>query len=290
VEIGDWIVRNLTDSGSNGYGGYFLGYPDQGVPPKPLLTGKSTENNADIFAAFTALASVEAELGSAAAANWAAEANRAGDFVMAMFDSTKGRFNVGTVPAGTLSGPGICPTGTQKGNDVINTCDFLDTDTFTTLAMAGAPRYSSQIDWRQPIQYVLKTFAQSVSAAGRNYSGFNIVPTPASGRNGVAWEFTGQTVAAMKYVDHLYAQTAFESSASFYLSQIRQAQKFAPFEDGEGLVASTLAGGDQLSPLDQCLNTPFQCIAERSGSAATVWAIFADRSLNPFLFQAANAK
>jgi len=41
---------------------HFLGYPDEGKM-KILQTGKSTENNADIFAAFTALADTENALG-----------------------------------------------------------------------------------------------------------------------------------------------------------------------------------------------------------------------------------
>ena len=32
----------------------------------------------------------------------------------------------------------------------------------------------------------------------------------------------------------------------------------------------------------QCLSIPFQCIPERVGLAATTWAIFADRNINPF--------
>ena len=31
----------------------------------------------------------------------------------------------------------------------------------------------------------------------------------------------------------------------------------------------------------QCLSTPFQCIPQRVGLAATAWAIFADLNLNP---------
>jgi len=111
--IGHWVVGNLTDTSGTGYGGYFLGYPDLGVPPpKPLQTGKSVESNADIFAAFTALAGVKSQLGnSSAAATWTLAANVAGDFVMQMFDSTNGRFNVGTVPMGTTPAPGVCPNG-----------------------------------------------------------------------------------------------------------------------------------------------------------------------------------
>ncbi len=285
-EIGNWFVQNLTDTTGTGYGGYYFGYPDMGVPrPKPLMVNKSIENNADIFAAFTALAAVETQLGNTAAAgSWTIDANVAGDFVMQMYDSINGRFNVGTVPTGTMPGLGVCPTGSQQGNEVIDTCDFLDAQTFVTLAMAGAPRYRNQIDWRMPIQYALSNFKQTVTAAGRTYTGFDIVPSPiATTPNGIAWEFTGQMVVAMNYVDQLYAQKGFATSAKAYLAQIGDAQKFAPFKDGDGLVAATLQNGDQLAPLDQCLDTPFQCIAERVGLAATVWSIFADENINPFL-------
>jgi hypothetical protein len=284
VTISNWIVGNLTDTTGTGYGGYFVGYPDLGVPPpKPLQTGKSIENNADIFAAFTGLAKVESQLGnSSVAAKWTAAANVAGDFVMNMFDSTNGRFNVGTVPAGTTPTPGICPTGPQRGTDVINVCDFLDSNTFTTLALAGSPRYQNQIDWRQPVQYVLNNFAQTVTVGGTSFQGFDIVSTPVSGPNGIAWEFTGQAVEVMRYVDQLYSDTRFESSATLYLSQIAQAQISAPFGDGLGLVASTLQDGDTLPPIQQCLQTPYQCIAERVGLAASVWAILAEQKLNVF--------
>ncbi len=289
LTIGNWIKGNLTDTTGTGYGGYYVGYGDEGVPPpKPLETGKSIENNADIFAAFTALADIESQLGNgSAAASWTAAANVAGDFVMQMYDSAHGRFNVGTSPVGTPPSPGACPTGPVKGNDVINVCDFLDSNTFTTLALAGAPRYHNQIDWRLPIQYVLNTFAQTVTAAGHTYQGFNIVPTPDSGANGIAWEFTGQSVEAMNYVDALYNVTTLQSQANFYLDQIAQAQISAPFGDGLGLVASTLQDGDTLTPVNQCLSTPYQCIAERVGLAATTWGILAEKGLNYYATAAA---
>jgi hypothetical protein len=284
-EIGTWIIDNLADTSGLGYGGYFAGYFGLNVgKPGVLNQGKSTENNADIFAAFTALAAFERQLGNiAAAAKWTTAANVAGDFVMLMFDQSKGRFNLGTVPTDSnpQPGPSFCP-GPQNGSDILNTCDFLDSNTFPILAMAAAPRYGKQIDWRQPATYVLKTFAQSVTAAGLTFQGFDIVPTPTTGPNGIAWEFSAQAVAAMRWVDRLYGQTAFEADAAFYQAQIRQAQIAAPFGDGHGLVAATLQGGDTLLPFDQCLNTPFQCIAERVGLAATDWAIFAEVAFNPF--------
>ena len=280
-KIGEWIVSNLTDNTGTGYGGYYLGYPDEGKP-KDLIKGKSVENNADIFAAFRRLAAIERQLGNQAEADkWRERANIAGDFVMEMFDPLTGRFYAGTVPVGTLPGPGIKPDGPQKGNDVINTFDFLDSNTFTTLALAATLRYRDQIDWRRPVQFVLDNFAQSVMAGGQEFCGFNIVKEPTAGPNGIAWEFTGQAVVAMRFVDRLYQESRFKEPADFYLECIRKAQRLAPFGNGRGLVASTLQDGDLLPPIEQCLSTPFQCIPERVGLAATVWAIFADQSINP---------
>lgn len=146
LEIGNWIYGILLDNTNMGYGGYYQGYTDGG-PPHSLIFGKSTENNADIFAAFTALAAFEQQLGNPGLASvWTTRANIAGDFVM-MYDPENGRFNAGAVPAGTQASYGVCPNGPQKGSDVINTCDFVDSDTFPTLALAGTQRYGGQIDW-----------------------------------------------------------------------------------------------------------------------------------------------
>ena len=229
-EIGRWITSELTDTSGTGYGGYFVGYPDEGVVPKTLETGKLTENNADIFAAFTTLASIETSLGNTAEANdWTARANVAGDFVEAMLDPTGSHFYAGTVPASANPGPGpgFDPTGPQKGNDIINKYDFLDSDSFTTLAMASAPRYS-QINWRLPVQYIVDHFAETITAGGQTYEGFDIVAQPTAvpgdhrttpSPNGVSWEFTGQAVEVMRYVDAVYGENRFESLANSYLAR-----------------------------------------------------------------------
>ena len=287
LTIGNWIYGNLLDSSGTGYGGYFAGYPDQGLP-KILETGKSTENNADIFAAFTALAAAENAAGDTIASTlWTSRANIAGDFVMQMYDSGSGHFFSGTVPPTQGPGAGIYPNGPQRGNDVINTFDFLDSETFTTLAMAPSLRYRSQIDWHLPVQWVVNHFQRSVTAAGLAFQGFDLIQAsehlPADGPAGIAWEFTGQQVAAMKLVDTLYGGSQFAGSAATYLNQIQQAQTAAPFTDGLGIVASTLENGDTVAPYDQCLVTPYQCVAERVGLAATIWGITAEQGFDPFL-------
>jgi hypothetical protein len=281
--IARWTHAQLLDSSGTGFGGYYLGYPDEGAP-KDLITGKSVENNADIFSAFTNLAAIEDSLGNPTdAALWTERANLAGDFVMEMFDDSTGCFHAGTVPVGTPSGYGITPTGEQRGDEVINVFPFLDANTFTTLAMAPAPRYRDQIDWRAPVQCMLDHFkVDNLNAVSQVFSGFNLIQqADVVGPEGIAWEFTGQAVVTMRLVDALYEESNFEDEAVFYLAQLQQAQQVAPFTDGQGLVASTLEGGDLLPPLEHCLTTPFQCIPERVGLAATTWAMFADLNRNP---------
>lgn len=278
--LGRWVAGNLTDTSNTGYGGYFLGYPDEGAA-KVLIRGKSTENNADLYAAFTALAAAEQALGNTTeAGTWTTRATRAGDFVMNMFEPVTGRFYAGTVPSGTASGPGITPNGPQQGNDVINTFDALDSNSFSVLAMASSTEYGSDIDWRRPVQWFSDQDI-TVTADGSTFSGYSIVPAPTAGPNGVAWEFTGQAVYTMRFIDALYGQTAFQTLANTIAGEIDEAQTGAPCGDGRGLVASTMQDGDLLPPLEQCLSTPFQCIPERVGLAATTWALFAARSQNP---------
>lgn len=253
-----------------------------GEARRTLLTSKSVESNAVIFSAFSALASREAELGNTAdAALWTTRATLAGDFVLALFDARTGCFQAGTVPVGTPQGSGIEPRGVQRGGDVINTFRFLDAQVLPVLALASAPRYRGRIDWRRPVQCVIDHFAQSITVDNQTFQGFNLVETPTDGPDGVAWEFTAQAVAAMQVVDRLFRESRFAATAALCLDQLRQAQRLAPFGDDQGLVASTLQDGDLLAPLEQCLSTPFQCIPERVGLAATTWAIFADLGVNP---------
>ena len=281
--LGEWIVDLLTDTSGTGFGGYYLGYPDEGIQPKILITGKSTENNADIFAALQQLAEIEDQRGDpAAAAQWRARAQIAGDFVMAMFDSVSGCFFGGTVPVSTPPGPGIDPNGQVMGGEVINLWKYLDANTFTTLAMASSPLYAGAIDWRRPVNCARDNFANTVTAGGETYSGFRFeIGTPPFGADGVLWEYTGQVVVAMRWVDQVYGETNFAAAIEFYLEAVRRARLTAPFADGQGLVASTLQDGKLLPPIRQCMVTPFRCIAQRVSLAATVWAAFAEHGLNP---------
>jgi len=101
-KIGNWIFAIFLDRSGDGFGGYYAGYGGYAdVPPRMLQTGKSTENNADIFKAFSTLANLTAEQGLLQeAAEWNRRAKIAGDFVMQMYDLTTGHFYAGSVPLG----------------------------------------------------------------------------------------------------------------------------------------------------------------------------------------------
>jgi hypothetical protein len=278
--IGNWVTGKLLDSSTLRFGGYYLGYPDGGQVNKTLITGKSTENNADIFHAFTLLAGLVID--RAEAQEWQRRANIAGDFALAMFDATSGCFHAGTVPAGTPAGLGITANGAARGGEVINTYPFLDSNSFTVLPMAASARYRNAIDWRRPVQCIADRFGKQVTAGDNTFSGMSITGDALGGPQGIAWEFTGQAIVAMRLVDRLYGEQRFSALADRLNGEVRRAQQLAPFGDGKGLVASTLQAGDTLAPIDQCLITPFQCIPERVGLAATAWAVLADEDLNPF--------
>ena len=311
-----------VDPADETFGGYFLGYPDQGVPKdrvNDLIKSKSIENNADIFSAFMMIATAEQTSGDLPSATlWTERANIAGDFVMALYDPgdpadpRDGRFYTGTLfdgPEGLPRGPGLQPDGPQKATDVANIADVLDSNTFTTLALAQSPRYrawidgnGNPIDWREPVRHVLDTFGQQVTATTNSeaitYTGFNIVPQSTGSQfrpggpidglpAGIAWEFTAQVIVAASFVEQLYGVSEFAAERAFYHEQLQLAQTSAPFGDGAGIVAATLDGEDDneafgYPPLDQCLGTPFQCIAERVGLAATTWAILAEQDVNFF--------
>jgi uncharacterized protein (TIGR03437 family) len=288
--IGNWIYRVLLDQSGAGYNGYYAGYDGfadvQAGSQRQLQTGKSIENNADIFKAFSTLANLVEEQGLIQeAAQWNKWAKIAGDFVIEMYDPLSGHFYAGTVPYG-VTGSGMEPLDNTQKPETKNVYPFADAQTFVTLAMAESPMYRNAIDWRAPMQWMLDNFSVSVStspaAGSRPFDGINLVTAPTAGPNGVAFEFTGQAVVALRLVDQLYGETRFEAQAQHFLQEIQLAQQTAPFANGQGIVAAVMDQGDALAPYEQCVSTPFQCIAERIGLAATAWGILAEKNVNPF--------
>ena len=281
VVIANWIQANLADDG--GYGGYFVGYTSGGSP-KGFITGKATTYNAEIFAAFSRLAEMEAVEGdNASSQQWRVRAEAAAAFVLQMYDSVTGSFYAGTIDASgpVFRAPGLCPElSLRKGNDVVNTCSSLDSFTIPILALAQTDAYAKSIDWTRPVQYILDHFSQTINAGGDVFSGFILAPEMNSSV-GVAWEATSQAVLAMTVVGDVAGTSQFKNTANVYREQIEHAQVSAPFGDGRGLVAATLRDGNTIPPYQQCVSTPFECIAERVGLASTAWAMFQSSHTNP---------
>ena len=294
-------------------GGFYLGWNDggsdlDGYKNSTFLYGKSIENNADLYAAMQALAFRESETGDRfqLSNHWIDLSHWAGDFVMRNSTQTGGvlHFYAGTVPCSQRVDPGIIPapfTLSDKPDcEVVNAFDFLDSTTFVALAMAGSSEYP--IDWRQPVDWSRTHQAvKGLKSYGRVTNGFDLVtpgvppaincdPTICVERDleayppGISWEFTGQMVVTLKLINQLYPSYFTADELNSYINAIGDTQLNDRYTNQFGLVAATLAVDNVTmtpSPISSCLKTPFQCIATRTGLAATMWAAFAETGYNP---------
>ena len=285
--VGGWIISMLKEErGAVGLGGYSLGYEWDGSGKLVERKAKSVENNASIYAAFMALASAENALGRASAEKrWRDAAEHGANFALRLFDERSGCFHAGTVPEGTLHDFGIAPEDVIRGDEMINTFRFLDATSIPILTLSGDPKYKNAIDWTSAADCLLSRFKTSVGVGSNQFDGFHMIQTvDANGRGpaGISWEFTAQVITALRYLS-LSSKVNYKQPINTYLKQLTKARDKAPFGDGQGLVASTLADGDEVAVRFQCLTAPFQCIPERVGLAATTWALFASRSKNPMI-------
>jgi hypothetical protein len=275
--LATWIVTELADSSAPGYGGYFLGYPDQ-EDPRRLDSTKSVADNAVIFAALWRLSSLGPLHIGAREFKWRAEARAAGDFVMRMFDERTGRFFAGTVPSGTPASFGVTPNGATLGSERINTFDSAEANVLAVLALAIP--YRTTIDWSEPIAHVLGSLV-TVTANSTSFTGTGFDAATAQGPAGISWETTAQAVIAARLTNCLFNAPVTDAIAQLR-GQLALAQSSAPFTDGSGVVSSTLQNGELVPVAEQCLSTPSRCVPSRVGLAATAWSIFATRERNPF--------
>src|SRR5260370_25382969 len=281
-EIGRCIVGNLVDCSGGGVGGYFLGYPDGGQWENGPQLVKSVVDNSKIYAAFSALADALSINDADESAQWASWARSAGDFVIRMYDPVNGTFDAGVVPMDASFQDGVWPNGPQMNTEVVNTFRFIEAQTIPFLALSESPQYRAAIDdWSRPIRWVLTT-EQIATSRDIQFRGFNLVEKASQGPPGIAWEYTAQTILALKRLSLTLGGSAFDDLAKLYLDQVRRAQLWDSFADGQGIVAATVEGGDQRDPYVQCLSVPFQCIPQRLAIAATTWSILAEEELNPF--------
>jgi hypothetical protein len=138
-QISDWAEANLKAPGT--LKGYLGGYDASGA----VVPWRSTEHNIDFFALNNQLAIILASANDPSAATYAARAQYAGDFVIAMFDSVQGKFW----------------TGTTTGDTINTTSVPLDTQTWSYLAMSQSTQYHSAIDWNRPIAWAVSHLTQT---------------------------------------------------------------------------------------------------------------------------------
>ena len=137
IAIANWIVANLQDTTWMGYRGDYAGYTDGGPNN---WSAASLPKQRRHLRCVALLAHIEALLGNNAMYTyWNTQAQVAGDFVIAMYDSADKRFYAGTVYIRCLR---PLRTSYKKGSDIINTCYYLDPEkNFTLLPMAASAQY-----------------------------------------------------------------------------------------------------------------------------------------------------
>ena len=103
-EMGEWVERRCRDArGAGGYTGGFEGWE----PAPERLTYKATEHNIDLYPAFLRL---NTDTGDPA---WRERAEHARRFVLAMWDSTDGKFWTGTGLDGVTINRDVVPVDIQ---------------------------------------------------------------------------------------------------------------------------------------------------------------------------------
>jgi hypothetical protein len=102
--LGEWVEENLKDF--RGAGGYLGGFDGWEPNPKKLLY-KSTEQNLDLYVAFTKLYELTKE------EKWRERALHAKKFILAMWDENEGKFWTGTKEDGVTINKDVVPLDVQ---------------------------------------------------------------------------------------------------------------------------------------------------------------------------------
>jgi len=144
VTVGNWVQTNTYDT--RGAGGYTGGVTKQGK-----LLYKSTENNIDLHALFTMLASLTGD------ATWTTRAAYAHAFIVSMWN--------------LQSSPGFFWTGTDTNGVTTNT-SFIpeDCQSWSYLALED-PTYAASIDWAYSMLAAVDGVFSGVSFSNADTSG-----------------------------------------------------------------------------------------------------------------------
>jgi hypothetical protein len=257
--LGEWVNRHVRDNSPWGYKGYRGGYyADQtggGWDRRPLAYGwKSTEHNLLLYSAFSRLYRVTRN------STWQERANHARDFVLGMWENTKGQFLIGTTAQGMID------TKTPA----------LNAQSLAFLVLYEDPGSDSSLktNTRRALDWARQLCAVYSKPCGpsRRVSGFDFN----TDRDGVWCEGTAQM--ALSY--SMLADT--RTSSSFYIDQLRIIQQYAPNADARGIVATCNPDNAPLTTGLQGLDGRMIVYYNRLYAAATAWYIFAERRYNPF--------
>jgi hypothetical protein len=197
LAIANWLQNNTYDT--RGHGGYTGGYSASGKK----IEWKSTEHNIDIYAFFTMLAAESGE------SEWTTNAAWAQGFAASMWDSSDGRFYVGT------GNDGVTPNKSFKPEDV-NSWSYL---AFQNPEWAAAPNWD-------------------VRNLAVTKGGFSGVSFCSGDRSGVWFEGTAHLADALQ----LRNESGDRSQAQSYLDDIEYAQTNGPNGDGLGIIAASKNG------------------------------------------------
>jgi hypothetical protein len=195
--LAQWIQSNTVDT--RGSGGYTGGLPARGAK----IQWKSTEQNLDVFALFSLLATEPS--GSA----WAARAAWARQFVVSMWAPSAGRFYVGTTT------DGVSVNDAEQPEDV---------NSWSYLALAD-PAFASSIDWD----------VRNLAVTAKGFSGVSFCR---GDRSGVWFEGTAHLADALQ----LRNGSGDRTQASAYLGDIAHAQVAGKNTDGLGIIAASKNG------------------------------------------------
>jgi hypothetical protein len=194
VAVGDWIYTHCWDD--RGPGGYTGGYTGSGSK----IEWKSTEHNIDVYAFFRLLAR---ETGNPA---WSSRSAWARRFILAMWDTAAGRFNVGTTGNGA----------TQEYSPQVE-----DVNSWSYLALPD-PAYEQSLDWEE----------RHLAVTADGYRGVSFCT---GNRTGVWFEGTAHLADALEF-SH---EAADQAQAAAYLSDLARAQASGPNADGLGIMAAS---------------------------------------------------
>jgi hypothetical protein len=241
IKLGDWIINNTTDT--RGAGGFTGGLNSDGTK----IMWKSSEHNIDAAGFFGAL--YQATNNS----KWLTQSNRAKTFLASMWNSTAGRFEIGTTNDGITT----------------NTNEYIpeDVQSWAYLLTLSAT-YAPALQWNIANLEVTDSSVPATPITGVRFA-LQTNPANLSHNDKTVWlEGTAHMALALK----CQGSTANQAKSATYIQNLQRAQDAGPNRDGKGIQANSrvgYSGGD---------DTGYTSLH----TGATAWYVMAAQGINPF--------